>query len=60
MILSILTAFVRVLSDLHARIQDAFNEFGVQIMSPVFESQPGTPVVVPKSRWHAPPADQSS
>jgi small-conductance mechanosensitive channel len=46
----------RVLSDLHGQIQDAFNEFGVQIMSPAFESQPNQPVIVPRSRWHAAPA----
>jgi small-conductance mechanosensitive channel len=46
----------RVLSDLHMQIQDAFNEFGVQIMSPAFESQPERPVVVPRSRWFAAPA----
>jgi small-conductance mechanosensitive channel len=45
-----------VLSVLHTQIQDAFNEFGVQIMSPAFESQPERPVVVPKSRWYADPA----
>jgi hypothetical protein len=44
-----------VLSDLHAQIQDAFNEYGVQIMSPHFESQPRKPVLVPKSAWYAPP-----
>lgn len=36
-----------VLSRLHGAIQDAFNEFGVQIMSPHFERQPDSPVVVP-------------
>jgi small-conductance mechanosensitive channel len=46
----------RVLSELHMQIQDAFNEFGVQIMSPAFESQPERPVVVPKARWYAAPA----
>jgi len=46
----------RVLSDLHGRIQDAFNEFGVQIMSPAFESQPERSVVVPKSKWFTAPA----
>ncbi|MGH7309853.1 MAG: hypothetical protein ACREK6_14285 [Candidatus Rokuibacteriota bacterium] len=46
------------LSDLHAQIQDAFNEFGVQIMSPAFESQPERAVVVPKAKWHAAPAAQ--
>ena len=45
-----------VLSDLHGQIQDAFNEFGTQIMSPHFESQPEKAVFVPKSEWHAAPA----
>ena len=48
-----------VLSELHAQIQDAFNEFGTQIMSPHFESQPEKPIFVPKSDWHAPPAAPS-
>jgi len=47
-------ARVPVLSELHAAIQDAFNEAGVQIMSPNFEAQPETPVLVPKDRWYAP------
>ena len=46
----------RVRSELHMQIQDAFNEFGVQIMAPAFESQPDRPVVVPRSRWFAAPA----
>lgn len=45
-----------VLSELHGQIQDAFNEFGTQIMSPHFEPQPEKPVFVPKSAWHAAPA----
>lgn len=49
-----------VLSELHAQIQDAFNEFGTQIMSPHFESQPEKPVFVPKSAWYAPPATPSA
>jgi small-conductance mechanosensitive channel len=32
----------RVLSELHAQIQDVFNEYGVQIMSPNFKMQPET------------------
>jgi small-conductance mechanosensitive channel len=50
----------RVRSELHMRIQDTFNEFGVQIMSPAFESQPDRPVVVPRSRWFAAPAVPSN
>jgi len=44
------------LSQLHAQIQDAFNEFGVQIMSPHFMTQPPTTIVVPKAKWFEPPA----
>jgi small-conductance mechanosensitive channel len=49
-----------VLSELHAQIQDVFNEHGVQIMSPHFMLQPHRPVVVPKSDWFAAPASPSS
>jgi small-conductance mechanosensitive channel len=45
-----------VLSALHARIQDIFNQYGVQIMSPHYRFDPKSPVVVPKERWFAPPA----
>jgi small-conductance mechanosensitive channel len=47
-----------VLSELHAQIQDAFNEYGTQIMVPHFESQPEKPVFVPKSGWYTPPASR--
>jgi small-conductance mechanosensitive channel len=49
-----------VISELHAQIQDAFNEFGAQIMSPHFESQPEKKVFVPKPEWHAAPASPPS
>jgi small-conductance mechanosensitive channel len=45
-----------VLGALHGNIQDAFNEYGVQIMSPNYEADPGAPKVVPPSRWHSAPA----
>jgi small-conductance mechanosensitive channel len=41
---------------LHANIQDAFNEFGVQIMSPNYEADPERPKVVPREKWFEPPA----
>ena len=41
---------------LHSHIQDVFNEFGVQIMSPHFVLQPQNNVVVPKEGWHPAPA----
>lgn len=43
-------------SALHAAILDAFNEHGVQIMSPHFRSQPDQPVLVPKSDFYRAPA----
>jgi small-conductance mechanosensitive channel len=48
------------LSRLHAAIQDAFNEHGVQIMSPHYLGQPGAPVVVPREGWSPPPAPPES
>ena len=47
----------RVLSRLHANIQDLFNEYGVQIMSPHYEGDPEGKVWVPKEKWHESPAD---
>jgi small-conductance mechanosensitive channel len=44
-----------ILSELHAHVQDVFNESDVQIMSPAFESQPERPVVVPEGRWFVKP-----
>jgi len=45
-----------ILSDLHAQILDAFNEFGVQIMSPHFMTQPDGTVAVRRDDWFAAPA----
>jgi len=44
------------LSRLHASIQDVFNEHGVQILSPHYMVEPKEPQLVPKERWHLPPA----
>ncbi len=44
------------MSRLHQQIIDAFNEHGVQIMSPHFEGQPDQSVVVPRSKWFSEPA----
>ena len=46
---------LEVLSNLHANIQDAFNDAGIQIMTPAFESQPSELMVIPRSRWDNPP-----
>lgn len=43
-------------SKLHRNIQDAFNEYGVQIMSPNYRGDPAQPKIVPKDQWYAAPA----
>ena len=48
---------VPILSELHMHVQDAFNEQGVQIMSPHFENQPHQKIFVPKSRWFPKPLE---
>lgn len=45
-----------VLTRLHANIQDVFNEYGVQIMSPNYEADPESPKLVPPARWYEAPA----
>ena len=40
-----------ILSELHGHIQDAFNEAGLQIMSPHYQNDPPQPMIVPKDRW---------
>ena len=45
-----------VLTALHANIQDVFNEYGVQIMSPHYLGDPAQAKVVPKDGWAPPPA----
>lgn len=47
-------------SDLHKNILDAFNEHGVQIMSPHFFAQPDHNVVVPRDKWFEAPARGSA
>jgi len=45
-----------VMSELHANILDAFNEHGVQIMSPHYRADPDEPKIVPAAQWFATPA----
>jgi small-conductance mechanosensitive channel len=45
-----------ILDRLHANILDAFNEVGVQIMSPNYEGDPENQKIVPKDRWFDSPA----
>jgi small-conductance mechanosensitive channel len=44
------------LNTLHANIQDLFNEYGVQIMSPNYLADPSAPKVVARNNWYAAPA----
>jgi small-conductance mechanosensitive channel len=43
-------------SELHKNVLDAFNEHGVQIMTPAYEGDPDQPKVVAKEQWFAQPA----
>jgi len=43
-------------NELHSHIQDVFNEFNVQIMSPNFVMQPEGAVMVAKENWYPAPA----
>jgi small-conductance mechanosensitive channel len=45
-----------IMSRLNGNVQDVFNEFGVQIMSPHFVAQPDQPVVLQKHQWFATPS----
>jgi small-conductance mechanosensitive channel len=47
---------IKMLSALYANIQDAFNEHGVQILSPHYMTDPAESQVVTKERWYTPPA----
>jgi small-conductance mechanosensitive channel len=47
---------IEIYSELHQNVQDAFNEYEVQIMSPSYRFDPDRPKVVPKEKWYAPPA----
>ncbi|MGB9495325.1 MAG: mechanosensitive ion channel family protein, partial [Azonexus sp.] len=48
---------IQILSELHSHIQDEFNTYGVQIMSPHFVLQPKNNVVVNKENWFSEPAE---
>jgi hypothetical protein len=43
-------------TELHRNILDVFNEYGVQIMTPSYESDPNEPKIVPKQKWYEAPA----
>jgi small-conductance mechanosensitive channel len=41
---------------LHRNIQDVFNEYGVQIMTPAYRGDPASLKIVPKDQWYQSPA----
>ena len=41
---------------LHSNVLDIFNEFGVQIMTPAYVTDPEQVKIVPKDQWYAEPA----
>jgi hypothetical protein len=43
-------------SALHGNIQDVFNEYGVQIMSPNYVADPEQAKLVPPEQWYTAPA----
>jgi small-conductance mechanosensitive channel len=45
-----------VLDGLHRNIQDVFNEYGVQILSPHYVADPAEKVWVPRENWYESPA----
>lgn len=47
-----------VISALHANIQDVFNQYGVQIMSPHYFADPDETKLVPPSKWYEAPAKE--
>lgn len=47
---------MRTYSRLHENIQDVFNDYGVQIMTPHYEADADEPKVVPREKWYTAPA----
>jgi small-conductance mechanosensitive channel len=43
-------------SELHKNVQDVFNEYGVQIMTPNYMADTARPKLVPREQWFAAPA----
>jgi small-conductance mechanosensitive channel len=49
-------AMNRLYTTLHQNILDVFNEYGVQIMTPNYESDPSEAKLVPRDQWYLAPA----
>ncbi|MEE4380123.1 MAG: mechanosensitive ion channel family protein [Candidatus Competibacteraceae bacterium] len=49
---------VELYTEMHRNIQDVFNEYGVQIMTPAYRADTKEPKIVPKEQWYTPPATE--
>jgi small-conductance mechanosensitive channel len=47
---------LEILSDLHSTVQDVFNEYGVQIMSPHYRGDPPEAKIIAPENWYPAPA----
>ncbi|MGL4996093.1 MAG: mechanosensitive ion channel family protein [Deefgea sp.] len=47
---------LEILNDLHGKVQDVFNTYGVQIMSPNYIADPASEKLVPQDQWYPAPA----
>jgi len=52
------TGMLAIKSELHRNIQDVFNEYGVQIMSPAYVADPASAKIVPPENWYVTPASK--
>jgi small-conductance mechanosensitive channel len=50
----------RLYAELHRKVLDVFNEYGVQIMTPAYIADPVEPKVVPREQWFAKPAEAAA
>jgi small-conductance mechanosensitive channel len=51
---------LEILNDLHGKVQDVFNTYGVQIMSPNYEADPAQEKIVAPEHWYPAPAKKPS
>lgn len=50
---------LEILNDLHGKVQDVFNSYGVQIMSPNYIADPAGEKLVPVDKWYPAPAKKN-
>jgi hypothetical protein len=52
-------SYFRSQSELNRNVLDAFNEYGAQIMTPAYVSDPQSLKVVPREQWYESPSPPS-